>query len=505
MFEDLEGMYAFALLDETRQRLLLARDRFGEKPLYWAHTRAGLIFASEMKALFPFPGLDARLDVAAIAQFLALRYIPAPRTHLTGIRKLKAGEVLTADAVSGISCRHYWRSEVPAEGSLLSLSKHEAVDELRRLLMNSVRLRLRSDVPVAAFLSGGVDSTFVVSCARELMAGAKLTTFCASFDDEKLNEAPYARMVAEHIASDHHEVHFSSEQMLLSFNALIDHYDEPFADASMFPTFAVSHAARQHSKVMLSGDGGDECFAGYREFFRYYSFHSWRRIPGVNRFARALRSMWGKSWRGQGVLGFLSSTDWELLYPNRLRGELLDVFRADARSAAKEGLDELHANALWHARLPYPRSAIEAITQSYLPDQILVKVDRASMLSALECRAPFLDRGVVEFARKLPDQYLYERGKGKALLRHALPEWVPDQIRWRGKQGFTPPLAAWLRGALRTPMQDALSSFPACLKEVIDPAPALRLFQEHQNGVDHSDHLFRWLVLSRRCREMKPV
>jgi asparagine synthase (glutamine-hydrolysing) len=256
---------------------------------------------------------------------------------------------------------------------------------------------------------------------------------------------------------------------------------------------------------MLSGDGGDECFAGYREFFRYYSLHGLRRIPGVNAASGALLPYWSKSWRGIGPLSFLASSDFSLLYPQQQRNSLLKMFRAPFSSAAASGLEELRASALHHARLPYPKSAIEAMTAGYLPDQILVKVDRASMKSALECRTPFLDRDLMDFVRELPQDYHFERGLGKALLRRALPDWVPDQIRWREKRGFTPPLATWLRTNLRSRMEQALYEFPAFLHDVVDVAPAWQLFHEHQAGSDRSDQLFRWLVLSRRCREAQPA
>jgi asparagine synthase (glutamine-hydrolysing) len=502
LLDDLVGMFAFVLLDERNQRLLAARDPFGEKPLYWAPLGPkGVAFASEMKALMALPHVDRRLDVAAIAQFLALRYVPAPRTHWQGVRKLMAGEALVADAESGIRRWRYWQPEFPDENGAPAPSREAAVEEIRHRVRESTRLRLRSDVPLAAFLSGGIDSTFVVCAMRELMPGTKFSTFCASFDEKELDEAPLARAIAEHIGSDHREVHFTSEQVLASFEALIDHYDEPFADASMLPTFAVCRAARETCKVMLSGDGGDECFVGYREFFRYYPLHKLRRFPGMNGVAQAALPLWNRSWRGIGLVSFLAATDWELLYPETLRNGLPRIFRAGSSAAASEGLEELRLAAVHHARLKYPKSVIEAMTAGYLPEQILVKVDRASMKSALECRTPFLDRDLFDYVRRLPEDYHFERGLGKALLRRALPEWVPENIRWREKRGFTPPMATWLRTSLRLHMERALEEFPEELREVIDPESARQLFREHQAGVDRSDQLFRWLVLSRRCRE----
>ncbi|HEY6337918.1 MAG TPA: asparagine synthase (glutamine-hydrolyzing) [Candidatus Sulfotelmatobacter sp.] len=506
LLDDLVGMYAFVLLDEKNRRVLAARDPLGEKPLYWARFGdRGFAFASEMKAMVPFPGLDRKLDIAAVAQFLALRCIPAPRTHLRGVRKLAAGEALIADAASGIRTWRYWRPELPVNGNLRPPSVAEAVEQIRNRVRESVRLRLRSDVPVAAFLSGGIDSTMVVTSMRELMPGAKFSTFCASFDDKELDESPYARVVAERVGSDHHEIHFTSEQMLDSFEALIDHYDEPFADASMFPTFAVCRAARLHCKVMLSGDGGDECFAGYREFFSYYPLHALRRFPGMNSTAGALLDHWNTSWRGIGLLRFLSSTDWRLLYPEVGRAKVLQHFRASSLEEATLGLEELKKDVLRHARLPYPRSAIEATTTTYLPEQILVKVDRASMRSALECRSPFLDRQLLDFVWALPARYHFERGLGKALLRRALPDWVPDKIRWRAKRGFTPPLATWLRTSMHSRMSQAISDAPESLRHILDLAPVQQLFNDHLAGADCSDQLFRWLVLSRRCREVEPA
>jgi asparagine synthase (glutamine-hydrolysing) len=506
LLDDLVGMYAFVILDEKNRRLFAARDRFGEKPLYWAGVGdCGLAFASEMKALMSLPGVDRRLDIAAIAQFFAVRYVPAPRTHLRGIRKLRAGHALTVDG-SGIREWRYWTPDLPLNGGDRNgrgkiPSKAEAVEEIRNGIRESVRLRLRSDVPLAAFLSGGIDSTFIVTAMRELMPGANFKTFCASFDDQELDESPYARLVAERVSSEHIEVRFSSDEVLSCFDALIDHYDEPFADASMFPTFAVCRAAREHCKVMLSGDGGDECFVGYRQFFRYYALHGLRRFVGVNAAAEAVRSHWNTSWRGIGVLNFLSRDDWSLLYSGQQGREILSCFQPDSLPDAALGLQELKAEALHHARLSYPRSAIEAATTAYLPEQILVKVDRASMFSGLECRAPFLDCALMTMSASLPLDYHFERGLGKALLRRALPEWVPEQIRWRDKRGFTPPLATWLRASLRPQMENALNDFPHALRNILDPAPAKKMFSEHLAGADRSDQLFRWLVLSRRCRE----
>jgi asparagine synthase (glutamine-hydrolysing) len=502
LVDDLDGMFAFAILDEKDGRVFLARDRYGEKPLYYAPLNevGGLVFASEMKALFPFPGLDNRLDVSAIAQFLALGYVPAPRTHHQGVRKLMAGEALLLDPRAGLRTWRYWQPRIEPNAARPP-TREAAVESVRARVLQSVRLRLRSDVPVGAFLSGGVDSTCIAATIRELEPGAKFNTFCASFDDAQLDEAPYARRVAEHLGTDHHEVHFSTGDLLAIFGELIEHYDEPFGDVSMFPTFAVCRAARQVCKVMLSGDGGDECFGGYTDMFAYQRWHGVRQTALTRAAAKRLHHFWGKGWRGAGLLGFLSKSDWELLHPAERRNAVQSYFLPDHRSAAERGLQELEALALEHARLPYPLSAFEATASSYLPEQIMVKVDRASMRASIECRAPFLNPDLMRFATSLPREYHFRAGMGKAILRDTLPEWVPREIRWRQKRGFTPPLCQWLRGELREQMEKSLDSEMGELRHLLNPLPARELFRQHLAGSDHSSALFRWLVLARRCHD----
>jgi asparagine synthase (glutamine-hydrolysing) len=499
MLSDLEGMFAFALLDSESGQLFLARDRFGEKPLYWSSLPDGkFAFASEMKALVDLPGVDRSLDGAALAQFLAQRMIPAPRTHMKGIRKLPAGGVLHVGA-RGVAQRRFWQPEFPQNSVPQQVSFSDAVEQVRERVRQAVCLRLRSDVPVGAFLSGGIDSTAIACSVRELLPSGSFTTFCASFDDKQLDEAPFARAVAQHLGSEHHEVHFSSDDLLSLFESLIDHYDEPFADVSMFPTFAVCRAARLECKVMLSGDGGDECFAGYRHAFSYWRWHGVRRAWGTNHFAEAALNLLPENTRGRGLLDFLRNDDWNLLDRRYEKAAIVGWFSADWREEAEYGLAELETQERRHARLAYPLSTMEADYESYLPEQVLVKVDRASMYSALECRAPLLDSGLFEFVRRLPLKYHFAHGQGKALLRYALPPWVSDDIRWREKQGFTPPLASWLRGKLRSRVEAAIAEYPQVLQPILNPAPARKLLREHLAGADRSDQLFRWIVLVRRC------
>src|SRR5579872_3081468 len=483
LLNDLEGMFAFALFDARRGELLLARDRFGEKPLYWASLAGGgLAFASEMKALLALPSIDRSLDIAAVAQFLALRYIPAPRTHVQEIRKLRAGEAISVGRNANLVSTQFWSPELSAngDGGVKVPSREEAIEVVGERVREAVRIRLRSDVPVGAFLSGGIDSTAIACAVRDLLPAVRFSTFCASFDDKQLDEAPFARQVATHLDSDHHDVHFSSRELLPLFEDLIDHYDEPFADVSMFPTFAVCRAARQHCKVMLSGDGGDECFAGYRQFFSYSRWHPVRRFPGINLATDHLLRHWHARWRGAGLLNFLHKNDWQLLYPEPERASTLACFQPEFQESAFEGLGELRDAALQRARLSYPLSAMEDMANGYLPEQILVKVDRASMFSAVECRTPFLDRGMFAFAVSMPFRYHVAHGQGKALLRRCLPDWVPPELRWRRKQGFTPPLDTWFRTSLRQQMEEAIENISRGLRHVFLPNPVANLYQQHQ-------------------------
>jgi len=268
LLEDLEGMFAFAIVDTRNECIFLSRDRFGEKPLYWAELpNGGIAFASEMKGLRELPGVDRRLDVAALAQFLALRYIPAPRTHWQGIRKLRAGESIVLHSGERVQPVAYWHLRFNERDGECEMTSEDVPAELWRRFVASVRLRLRSDVPVGAFLSGGIDSTAIAYATRELMPSTKFHTFCATFDDRTLDEAPYARIIAERLDTEHEEVRFSTAELLESLDHLVAHYDEPFADSSAIPTYYVSWVARQHVTVALGGDGGDETFAGYRRYY----------------------------------------------------------------------------------------------------------------------------------------------------------------------------------------------------------------------------------------------
>ena len=289
LLADLDGMFAFALLDEKRRRLLLVRDRFGEKPLYWTLRNGGksIAFASELKVLLALPGISREVDVAAVSQYFALGFVPAPRTYIRGIHKLCAGEALTMTADGRVRTFRYWSPSVPGQASDRRCEQ-ELIHDLWHLLKESTRLRLRSDVPIGAFLSGGIDSTMIVAAVREVEPACKLTTFCARFDDDTLDELKHARLVANAAGTEHREIQISEQELISCFDELLAYYDEPFADPAMFPTYAICRAARQECKVLLSGDGGDEIFGGYHHYYRYFSWRNLRKVPGVRAAAEDL-------------------------------------------------------------------------------------------------------------------------------------------------------------------------------------------------------------------------
>jgi asparagine synthase (glutamine-hydrolysing) len=497
LLADLEGMFAFAILDEKRRRLLLARDRFGEKPLYWTLRNGGkgIAFASEMKVILALPGIGREIDVAAVSQYFALGYIPAPRTHIRGINKLCAGEALTMTLDGSLRTFRYWRPSIPNRPPN-QRSDSELTQHLWELLKDSVRLRLRSDVPVGAFLSGGIDSTMIVAAIREVEPTRSLTTFCASFNDDALDESRYASSVAKVAGTDHREIQISEKELVSCFDELLAYYDEPFADAAMFPTFAICRAARQECKVLLSGDGGDEIFGGYHHYYRYFGWRHLRKVPGVRKAAGILGTVWPSGRSGAGLLQFMVSDPRRPELSN-VMGDVTSLFTEPYRMEARSGLLELADRLQAQSIGPHPYSLMARDVSSYLPEQLLVKVDRASMRASLECRAPMLDTRVWEFSTSVPPARHFRNGQGKALLRAALPKWIPTEIRTRPKQGFAPPLATWFREKLKSSLEISITHPGLSVEEMVHTRNIQRLFTLHMNGFDKSIALFRWLAFQR--------
>jgi asparagine synthase (glutamine-hydrolysing) len=457
--EELRGMFAIALWDRLERRLVLARDRFGIKPLYYRLEHGTLSFASELKALLEVPGFSREIDLDALEAFLAFNSIPAPLTIFREARKLPAGHLLIADGAD-ISLRRYARPRpVPAEG-VRRESEDELAEELRERLRDSIRAHLVSDVPVGVMLSGGIDSSALAAlAARE--SPYRISTFSIGFEERAFNELEQARLVAERYSTDHHELIVRPDAVEL-LPKLAEAFDEPFADSSALPTYLVSQLAADHVKVALSGEGGDELFGGY------YTYVADTLAPRVGWLASAARPLVERlpSSSGKASLDYKAKRfaraahlpalerhhAWKEIFSPDARATLLDGRRADldpldlyrARYAETEGADEL-------ARLQ------DVDTGIYLVDDLLVKTDRASMAHSLEARVPFCDAVVAELALALPRSMRVRRLAKKRLLRKAVAPLLPTEIVRGRKQGFSIPAAAWLRGDLEPFARDVLS------------------------------------------------
>jgi asparagine synthase (glutamine-hydrolysing) len=443
----LRGMFAFALYDHARRRLILARDRAGEKPLFWARHRRGVVFSSELKALFADPAFPRRIDMAGLNAYLAFGYVPADQCLLQEVRKIPPGHFLELDLESGDAVAHrYWHLPEPA--AVGAEREPELVDELHDLLKASVREQLQADVPVAVLLSGGTDSSLITACAAAV-SGAPIQTFTLGFPGEpRFDERRFARRIASHFGTRHMEVE-AEVQSLDLLPALAGHFDEPIADSSMIPTFLVSRLVSRHGKVVLGGDGGDELFGGYR------AYQGALRVEGARRtWPRALRStVAGASellpvgFPGRNALTGLggSLTDGVarvgVMFDAELRRQLVPALRhghgVEAPDAWKAGLVEPSRGV--------PGAYMAADFNSLLPGDLLVKVDRAAMANSLEVRAPFLDHRIIEFAfGKVPNALRASRRERKILLRRLASRVLPPQFDAGRKQGFSIPLTGWM-------------------------------------------------------------
>jgi len=511
-FEDclalLRGMFAFAVWDTAERTLYCARDRLGVKPLVYAQTDSGLVFASEIQGLFALaPGLSRRPDFQAIDHYLTFQYIPAPMSGFAAIRKLPPAHAMVVKDGRIQRLFRYWNIDQSKQSRL---SFGESCEAIREMVLEATRLRLVADVPLGAFLSGGVDSSITVAAMARLGA-SPLETFSIGFEDERFNELPFAREVATHLGTDHHEMMVKPDAVSI-MPRMIDHLGEPLADNSVMPTFYVSQFARSRLTVALTGDGGDEVFAGYRRFYQMRRMEwlagkglmpAWqwlRRVtvaledrarPGrparVFPASRAdqILSMQGID-RYKHLLAFFPDSEKEGIFTPAMR-EQIGASRTSAYLAEHfehTGPDML--NRYLHLDLT-----------TYLPEDILFKVDIASMANSLECRSPFLDHRLIEFAASLPGRYkLSPRGRHKHILKEAFRDWLPPGFMDRPKKGFSVPLSRWLREDLAPMMQDLLVG-QKCLSPWFDQRSIERYVREHIGGeAAHSTRLWPLLVLA---------
>jgi asparagine synthase (glutamine-hydrolysing) len=473
---DLDGMFAFAIWDPAKRTLFAARDRMGKKPFVYRHDGARFQFASELAALEG----PKSIDRAALEHYLAFGYIPAPMTIFDGARKLPPAHTLTFDG-SAVRVERYWEPNLqPSTGT-----EEDFAGRLRETLSAAVKKRLVADVPVGAFLSGGIDSTILAG----LMSGFQTPrTFSVSFQEEKFNEIEYAREAARRFRTDHREFEVTVDAVKV-LPLLVERFGEPFGDASAVPTYYVSRETARHVKVALSGDGGDELFLGYRRYEAIARLASLKRWPAPMLAAGAVAL---KPWRtnyGERIRRMFAMSRTSL---GDLYADLVSYFTPSMRKALGLGspVEETVAGPFRpHAAEPAAGAGMADLA-TYLPNDILVKVDIASMANGLEVRCPFLDRDVVDLALRMPT----ELRKGKAIVRRAFRDLVPPSILHRGKMGFGVPLTEWLRGALRPMLEEAMASLGK--RGLLDDAEIRRLTAEHLSGAaDHRDRLWLLLVL----------
>jgi len=504
----LEGMFAFALWDGRAGRLLLARDRMGKKPLYYYGGDGILIFGSEIKALLAHPAVPVEADPAVVPEYLVHGYLLPPRTFYRGILQLPPASILVADGAGLHAPRAYWRLTFPPAGEERRVSAGEAAEEVAGLLEAAVRKRLISDVPLGALLSGGLDSSIVTA----LMAAATaepVRTFTAGFSgDASYDERPHARAVAAWVGAEHTEFATRPDAAEL-FDDLLWHHDQPYGDSSALPTYLVSGLTRRSVTVALVGDGGDEVFAGYERFRAALLAESLPRPAAVlaGAFLRRLPEGRGYSSRltrlrrfgaGMGAPLARRYLEWVAVTPPRLAASLLREERGrevgqvtasvEAITSAAAGAHPLHR--LLHLNF-----------STYLPGDLLVKMDRMSMAQSLETRSPFLDVALVEYAATLPPALKISGRSQKALLRRAFRDRLPPAILRRGKHGFGVPLDAWFRGPLHPLLVESLLSSDARIYAALRPEAVARLVRAHAAGRENHGHrLWTLLTLERWLR-----
>ena len=507
-FRELRGMFAIGLWDKHNRKLVLARDRVGEKPLFYAYDGRRVLFGSELKAILAVPGVSREMDLEAVSDYFSLLYVPAPKTIFSNVKKVMPGHYVVISQ-SGLKEVEYWDIHFgPTEGK----TEAQWMDELLEVYREAVRIRLMSDVPRGAFLSGGVDSSSVVALMSELVAEPVITS-SIGFREKEFDELDYARLVAKQFGTKHHEQIVDPDAVGI-LEKLAWHYDEPFADSSAIPTYYVSKVAREHVTVALSGDGGDEVFAGYRRY---------RLDANENR----LRSLLPAAIR-RPVFGLLAAlypkADWA---PRFLRGKATfeslacdhveGYFRAvsacrpevkaklihqDVQRELK-GYDtkDLFRRYYSRASTDDPLSRIQYLDiKTYLPDDILVKVDRASMAHSLEVRAPLLDHKLMELAAAMPSSIKIKGGEGKYILKKALEGKLPPNVLYRPKMGFGVPIAAWLRNELKEMASGLLLEQSS--DGVLEKKGVEMMWREHQGGFrNRSTEL--WVLLMFRLWQSK--
>lgn len=499
---DLEGMFAFAVYDNRQRRLILARDRLGKKPLYWWYGQDTLVFASEIKALLVHPAVPRALNEDALAPYLTLGYAPTPSTFFAGINSLPPGHVLTWSEGEHPRIEEYWRPPLPARSAaaIRPPTLKEAVRDTRQLVHDAVQRRLISDVPLGAFLSGGVDSSVIVAVMTNLGVD-RVRTFTVGFEESGFDERPYAREIARRFGTDHTEFVVNPDKVEL-IERLLWHHDQPFGDSSAIPTYLLSECTRKHVTVALSGDGGDEVFAGYERFAAGTIFAKYLTLPrafrhGVSELSDRLPPASRRS-RVDSLRRLLSSGDQELLrtyanwvayLPEPIRCSM--VGREREYSQSLQSYERVWQDSEGHGVLA---RLLDLNARTYLLDDLLVKMDRMSMAHGLEVRSPFLDTRLVNYAFRLPASLKVRGPRLKYLLKEAFAHELPDSILKRRKQGFGIPLDLWFRTDLRSYVHGMLGP-GSRVRHRLNPDAVDDLLSVHDSGRRNYGHGI-WALLT---------
>ena len=504
----LRGMFAFALWDSRRRRLLLARDRLGKKPIHYAVQNGCLYFCSELGALLQALPVRPEVDLEAIDLYLSLQYIPEPRSVYRGVFKVPAGHLLTWDA-GELAVKQYWDYACEPK---INCSEADMVVELRERLREAVRIRLMSEVPLGAHLSGGLDSSIVVSLMAQL-SDAPVRTFSVGFEEQGYSELPLARAVATQYGTDHHEFKLTYDDLPATLDVLVRHFGEPFADASAIPLYHLARLTRQSVTVALNGDGGDEAFAGYQRYWLDPIANAYLRAPGwltrrlVPAMAEGLRDDMkqptGRSLvDGLKRLGPLAEVDprasmlrWSSHFSDSQRQTL---WKAEHWGMlARDAAEQLIVQAYERATGSLLDRTLYADIHTYLPGDLLVKADRMTMAASLEARSPFLDQEIIAWTARLPDQFKIRNRRGKYLLRKAFGDALPEAVQRHPKQGFGIPLGAWFRGPLREWSRELLLGNGASLARWFHRGPIQAMLDEHLQGKrDHGKRLYCLVMLA---------
>ncbi len=498
----LNGMFGFAILDLRNRSIFLARDRLGIKPLYYYHDAQRFVFASELKSILQDDEVPREVNIAALDAFMTFEYVPAPLSILQGISKLLPGHSLTLKD-GKIALREYWDVKFDEK----ERSEEALCEELRALFRDAVKIRLMSDVPLGAFLSGGIDSSAIVAMMSAEM-NRQVKTFSIGFKESSYNESSFARIVSKHFNTEHHEFTIEPNALELT-EKLVAHLDEPFGDFSIFPTYLVSKMAREHVTVALSGDGGDELFAGYDTYIANRLGNSYGKVPRAlrNGLISPLVEHLPPTEKKKGLFNRIKRFDEGMRLPADLQHTRWMIFLQAAEKSkfyservrsALNGVDSYR-----HVRGYFDRAGtsdelnrqLYVDIKSYMVDDILVKVDRMSMAASLEARVPFLDHRFVEFSATIPSNLKLKGKTTKYLLKKAMADLLPPEILGRGKEGFSIPIKNWLKTDLKPLMMDVLSQEKISNEGFFNPVHVEKLKNEHlQNKENHSHRLWAMMV-----------